>query len=61
VCGLLGIPAEGVLVVPPLRDNLVLHVEHVNGGGRGGEISSRVVGLLTQGEEGGFGKERGGI
>lgn len=50
ICRLLRVPPRGVLVDAPMRDNLRLRVEHVNGGGRGGEIASRIVTMLTRGE-----------
>lgn len=50
ICRLLAVPPAGVLLDAPMRTNLRLRVEHVNGGGRGGEIASRIVTLITRGE-----------
>lgn len=49
ICRLLGIAPGGVLLDAPMRGNLRLRVEHVNGGSRGGEIAARIVTLLTRG------------
>ena len=49
ICRLLAVPAAGVLLDAPMRDNLRLRVEHINGGSRGGEIASRIVTLITRG------------
>jgi ATP-dependent DNA helicase Q4 len=49
ICRLLAIPAAGVLMDAPMRSNLRLRVEHVNGGSKGGEIAARIVTLITRG------------
>jgi superfamily II DNA helicase RecQ len=61
ICRLLGVPPSGVLMDAPMRENLRLRVERVDGGGRGGEIAARIVNMVTRGEEGGRPWRRGAL